>query len=78
MAGLVGVVLFATPVALLFGSEKSPLWSRDAGYINGFVMGMGFLFYLMVGGVLVGTSALYLVRHRASLRGRRGADSSPE
>ncbi len=52
-----GVALAMTlmPWAFLILSAKSPLHSSNASYINGFGLGVGFMFYLFVGlGLLAG------------------------
>ena len=65
LSGLVGLTLIIAPWVLLLISRKSPLQVHDAGYINGFAMGMGFMFFQLVGiGYLAGAIGAY--RRRSS------------
>jgi hypothetical protein len=49
-----GIALVVTPWALLFFSPLSPLRFRDAAYIGAFGLGVGFVFFLLVGILLLG------------------------
>jgi hypothetical protein len=65
--GVAGICLFVVPWALLLLSDKSPLRSHNAAYINGFAMGIGFIFFMLVGIWLV-VGAIAAHRRHSSRR----------
>jgi hypothetical protein len=64
--GCLGAALVIAPCVFLF-SSKSPLRSSDAAYINGFVMGVGFIFYLLLGIAFL-TGAAFSFKSRTAAR----------
>jgi hypothetical protein len=58
--GIFGIAVFMMPWALLLCSSKSPLRVRDASYIDGFVMGVSFMFFMLLGaGFFAGAVVVY-------------------
>jgi hypothetical protein len=66
--GVFGVAFVGTPWILLLTSDKSPLHSHEAKYIDGFAMGIGFIFCQLVGVWLLVVPMSYYGRMRAKNR----------
>jgi hypothetical protein len=52
--GALGLALIIVPCLFLALNPKSPLRSVEPSYINGFVMGMGFIFLELLGSAFIG------------------------
>jgi hypothetical protein len=71
LCGIFGIAAFITPWVLLLASSKLPLRVHDPGYINGFVMGIGFMFFQIWGlGYAAGAVAIYRRRRSTNYPSR--------